>query len=85
MKYLNKHKIHLAQPYNPVLSMCSRPIPWKERRANHRKTFNQLPKEERCGSCDKIVNGAPDRAYWAGKKWPESRLINSKKGKSDAS
>jgi hypothetical protein len=31
--------------------------------SSYRKTFNQIPKEERCSDCDSIANGAPRRAY----------------------
>ena len=73
MKYLNKRKIHLTRPYDPALSMCSRPIRGHARRAHYRKTFNKISEDERCKECDKIANGAPPLAYWAGKTRPSRK------------
>ena len=58
-----KRKIHLTRRDDHTLSLCSRPIRRLDRRANYRKTFNQISKEERCSDCDSIANGAPHRAY----------------------
>jgi hypothetical protein len=54
-------KIHLVPlAANRKWALCSARIREAERHPADRKAFNALPRAERCGRCDAIVNGKED-------------------------
>lgn len=51
-------KIHLVpNAAGRKYAMCSGRVPESTRSVATREAFNALPREQRCGSCDAIVNG----------------------------